>query len=105
MLTCVCIPWQNTAEMQGMMGHAKMQQSHLNSANVMAAGISGKVDEEPSFFTSVDQEAGALSHDNVGLYALLPAPDRPPPHVYALMLTRRRPYFHAHAHAHTHALA
>jgi hypothetical protein len=75
-LMWVCIPWQNTAEMQGMMGHAKMHQ--LNAANVMAAGMSGKVDEEPSFFTSVDQEAGALSHDNVRLYVLLPAPDSPP---------------------------
>eukprot|EP00802_Teleaulax_amphioxeia_P003377 Tamp_03380.p1 GENE.Tamp_03380~~Tamp_03380.p1 ORF type:complete len:1075 (+),score=262.02 Tamp_03380:165-3389(+) len=56
-------------QMQAMMGHGKMQQmQQLNAGNAMPTGnmsMGGKEDEEPSFFTSVDQEAGALAQDNV----------------------------------------
>ncbi len=64
---------QNMPPMQAMMGHGKMQQiqqmQQLNAGNAMPTGnmsMVAKEDEEPSFFTSVDQEAGTLTQDNVG---------------------------------------
>lgn len=86
----------NMPQMQAMMGHGKMQQmQQLNAGNAMPTGnmsMGGKEDEEPSFFTSVDQEAGALAQDNVGpsvpVRALLHVFTRPLP-MDAWALARR----------------
>ena len=97
---------QNMPQMQGMMGHGKMQQLPLNAGNPMPTGnmnMGAKEDEEPSFFTSVDQEAGAVAQDNVGPSAPVCVPalacllSRACFRLHAGVLARRGVWLYSHA--------